>query len=138
MLCAMALTAGLCVLLGVWPSLLYRLLPVAVDYQPYTAGHVFETLELLLGAGLGFFVLGSAMRAMPLVTRDFDRVYRALGRAIATGAGGAASRGAAGLEALAYRVVTGTPSMPRAVGPPIGYAVLTALVALGLLLAVLT
>jgi multicomponent Na+:H+ antiporter subunit D len=138
MLCAMALTAGLCVLLGVWPSLLYGLLPVAVDYQPYTGGHVFETIELLLGAALGFFALGSAVRAKALVTRDFDRVYRALGRAVATGAGGAVSRGAAGLEALAYRVVAGRPSVPRAVAPPVGYAILTVLVVLGLLLTFLT
>jgi multicomponent Na+:H+ antiporter subunit D len=138
MRCAMALTAGLCVLLGVWPSLLYRLLPVAVDYQPYTAGHVFETLELLLGAALGFFVLGGAVRATSLVTRDFDRVYRALGRAVAAGAGGAVSRGAAGLEALAYRVVAGRAAVPRAIAAPVGYAVLTALVALGLLLSFLT
>src|SRR5688572_13563469 len=73
MIVAMALTAGLCALLGVWPSLLYRLLPVAVGYEPYTASHVFEVLELLLGAALGFLVLGSAMRATSLVTRDFDR-----------------------------------------------------------------
>jgi multicomponent Na+:H+ antiporter subunit D len=138
MICAMALTAGLCVLLGVWPSLLYRLLPVAVDYQPYTAGHLFETLELLLGAALGFLVLGSAVRATSMVTRDFDRAYRALGRAVAAGAGGAVSRGAAGLEALVYRVVAGPPAMPRAITPPVGYAVLTALVALGVLLAALT
>jgi multicomponent Na+:H+ antiporter subunit D len=138
MLSAMTLTAGLCVLLGVWPSLLYGLLPVAVDYQPYTAGHVFETLELLLGAALGFFALGSAVRANALVTRDFDRVYRALGHAVATGAGGAVSRGAAGLEALAYRVVAGSRSMPRTVAPPVGYAILTVLVVLGLLLTFLS
>jgi multicomponent Na+:H+ antiporter subunit D len=138
MLVAMTLTAGLCVLLGVWPSLLYRLLPVAVDYDPYTAPHVFETLELLLGAALGFLVLGSAVRATSLVTRDFDGVYRALGRAIAEGAGGGVSRAAAGMEALAYRVVAGTPRAARAITPPVGYAVLTALIALGLLLTFLT
>jgi multicomponent Na+:H+ antiporter subunit D len=135
MILGMALTAALCVVLGVWPSLLYRLLPFAVDYQPYTAGHVFETLEVLLGAALGFSLVGRAVRATSTVTRDFDRVYRALGRVIADGAGGAISRGAAGLEALVYRVVADAPAAQRAVVPPVGYAVLTALLAVGILLA---
>jgi multicomponent Na+:H+ antiporter subunit D len=138
MILGMALTAGLCVLLGVWPSLLYRLLPFAVDYEPYTAGHVFDTFELLLGAALGFLLLGTAVRATSAVTRDFDRLYRALGHAIADGAGSAVSRGAAGLEALAYRVVAVAPAAPGAVVPPVGYAVLTALLAAGLLLVFLT
>jgi multicomponent Na+:H+ antiporter subunit D len=137
MIWAMSLAAALCLLLGVWPSLLYRLLPFAVDYRPYTPGHVFETLEVLLGAALGFLVLGSAVRAKAMVTRDVERAYRALGRAIALGAGGALSRGAAALEALADRLVTDTPAAPRALAPPVGYAVLTALVALGILLAFL-
>ncbi|HUF92542.1 MAG TPA: Na(+)/H(+) antiporter subunit D [Candidatus Limnocylindria bacterium] len=137
MIWAMSLAAALCLLLGVWPSLLYRLLPFAVDYRPYTPGHVFETLEVLLGAALGFVVLGSAVRAKAMVTRDFDRAYRALGRAIALGAGGVLSRGAATLEALAYRLVAGAPAAPRALAQPVGYAVLTALVAIGILLAFL-
>jgi hypothetical protein len=117
---------------------LYRLLPFAVDYEPYTAGHVFDTFELLLGAALGFLLLGTAVRATSAVTRDFDRLYRALGHAIADGAGSAVSRGAAGLEALAYRVVAVAPAAPGAVVPPVGYAVLTALLAAGLLLVFLT
>ncbi len=137
MIWAMSLAAALCLLLGVWPSLLYRLLPFAVDYRPYTAGHVFETLEVLLGAALGFLVLGSAVRAKAMVTRDFDRAYRALGRAVALGAGDALSRGGAALEALAYRLVAVEPAAPRALALPVGYAVLTALVALGILLAFL-
>jgi multicomponent Na+:H+ antiporter subunit D len=138
MIVGMGLSAALCVLLGVWPSLLYRLLPFAVDYQPYTAGHVFETLEMLLGAALGFLLLGTAVRATSMVTRDVDRVYRALGHAVADGAGGAVTRAAGRLEALAYRVVAVAPAAPRAVVPPVGYAVLTALLAVGLLLVFLT
>ena len=53
---AMIIFAGLCILLGVFPELLYPLLPYTVEYQPYTAGKVLFYLQLLLFSGLAFFV----------------------------------------------------------------------------------
>jgi len=43
---AMGLTAVLCVGIGIFPQLLYGILPFEVDYQPYTAQHILNTLEL--------------------------------------------------------------------------------------------
>ena len=44
-------------LVGGGGGLLYGLLPYPVDYVPYTADHVVTQLQLLLFAGLAFFVL---------------------------------------------------------------------------------
>ena len=48
MIAALAVGGFLCTLLGVYPDLLYRYLPFAVLWKPYTAGHVMEMTQLLL------------------------------------------------------------------------------------------
>ena len=75
---AMLLFAAACILLGCFPGLLYPLLPFPVDYVPYTASHVVTQLQLLLFAGLAFFVMLSQMERMLTVTLDFDWFYRVL------------------------------------------------------------
>ncbi len=57
MMLAMAMTAFLCVFLGVFPSTLYGLLPYDVKYEPYTFAHVVEQLQLLVFALLAFALL---------------------------------------------------------------------------------
>jgi multicomponent Na+:H+ antiporter subunit D len=58
MLIAMGVSAALCIAIGIYPDPLYALLPDAnVDYIPYTVGHVFTQLQLLLFAVLAFVVL---------------------------------------------------------------------------------
>jgi len=57
MLVAMGLTAAACVLIGVFPALLYGYLPNVVDYAPYTVRHVMATLGLLGFTSFGFFLL---------------------------------------------------------------------------------
>jgi multicomponent Na+:H+ antiporter subunit D len=54
---AMGAAALICVFLGIYPEPLYRLLPHAVDYVPYTAFHVVSILELLMFGALAFTVL---------------------------------------------------------------------------------
>lgn len=72
----MALTAGICIAIGVYPALLYNLLPFAVDYQPYTAPHVIETMQLLIFTGFGFWLLISKLGGEATITLDTDWVYR--------------------------------------------------------------
>jgi multicomponent Na+:H+ antiporter subunit D len=72
----MALTAGICIAIGVYPALLYNLLPFAVDYQPYTVSHVIETMQLLIFTGLGFWLLISKLGGEATITLDTDWVYR--------------------------------------------------------------
>ena len=57
MLLAMGLTAGMCILLGVFPSVLYQWLPYAMEFHPYTFDHTITQLQLLFFAMLAFTVL---------------------------------------------------------------------------------
>ncbi|MFP4203269.1 MAG: Na(+)/H(+) antiporter subunit D [Opitutales bacterium] len=82
MTAAMAATAVLCILIGIFPGPLYQLLPYAVDYQPYTSYHISETLLLLLAAGLGFALLRNKLAPNEAVNLDLDRLYRVGGRAV--------------------------------------------------------
>ncbi|HEY9079960.1 Na(+)/H(+) antiporter subunit D [Magnetovibrio sp.] len=75
---AMVLFAFLCIWLGVQPGPLYALLPYPTAYEPYTTAHVYEMLQLLLYAGLAFFVLLPLMKRKLTITLDFDWFYRKL------------------------------------------------------------
>ncbi len=76
MLVAMGLAAAACILIGVFPALLYSYLPYLVDYAPYTARHVFDTLGLLGFTALGFFMLLTHLDPEPSVSLDTDWFYR--------------------------------------------------------------
>lgn len=81
MLLAMGVTAALCIGLGVYPQPLYAILPYAVDYRPYTDGHVLTQMQLLLFSALAFTVLmrtGIYPPEMRAVNLDFDWTYRRL------------------------------------------------------------
>lgn len=76
---AMIITAALCVIVGVFPDLLYSLLPYDVDYQPYTFDHVLVQLQLLLFALLAFVVLmktGIHPHEVRATNIDSDVFYR--------------------------------------------------------------
>jgi len=75
---AMVLFSFLCIWMGVQPGPLYALLPFPTDYEPYTSAHVYEMLQLLLYAGLAFFVLLPLMKRKLTITLDFDWFYRKL------------------------------------------------------------
>ena len=76
MLVAMGLAAAACVLIGVFPTLLYSHLPYPVDFVPYTARHVVDTLGLLGFTALGFFLLLKQLDPEPIVSLDTDWFYR--------------------------------------------------------------
>jgi multicomponent Na+:H+ antiporter subunit D len=81
MLIAMAITAFLCIFIGIVPGPLYALLPFAVDYQPYTTMHVITQLQLLMFSALAFTVLmrtGLYPPELRSVNLDFDWIYRRL------------------------------------------------------------
>jgi multicomponent Na+:H+ antiporter subunit D len=76
---AMILTAAGCVIIGVFPDLLYSLLPYEIDYQPYTFDHVLVQMQLLLFALLAFVFLMKTGVHPPEVRAtniDTDVVYR--------------------------------------------------------------
>jgi multicomponent Na+:H+ antiporter subunit D len=87
MLIAMALTAFLCIAIGVYPAPLYAILPFPVDFAPYTASHVITQLQLLMFSALAFAVLmrtGLYPPELRSVNLDSDWLYR---RALPAGIG---------------------------------------------------
>ena len=74
----------LCIFIGCYTPYLYKMLPypgLAAEYHPYTAYHVFETLQILLFTGLGFFLLLKKLVPDPTISLDMDWFYRKGGRA---------------------------------------------------------
>lgn len=81
MLIAMCIAAGLCILVGTWPAVLYGLLPWDVDYVPYTYPHVLVQLQLLLFSALAFAWLkltGIYPPELHSVNLDAEWIYRRL------------------------------------------------------------
>jgi multicomponent Na+:H+ antiporter subunit D len=133
MLVAMGLAAIACVAIGVFPGLLYRLLPHPVDYAPYTLAHVTSTLGLLGFTALGFFLLLKQLDPERTVSLDTDWFYRrgaALLLAVARGPLARLERGFVGeiYEFVLRRPVLGVASLLRKVD---GVVVDPALVGIG-------
>lgn len=81
MTAAMAVTAFLCILIGSYTPYLYDKLPYPVAYDPYTAAHVSETMQILLFTALGFFLLLKKLQPEAKISLDLDWVYRKGGAA---------------------------------------------------------
>jgi len=92
MLFAMGIAAGLCILTGSWPALLYGLLPWEAGYLPYTYPHVIVQVQLLLFSALAFAWLklsGVYPAELRSVNLDADWLYRRLGLRLSVAAVGA-------------------------------------------------
>ena len=79
MLFAMGIAALICIFNGVWPWLLYGLLPFPVTYEPFTATHVLAQSQLLLFSALAFAWLklsGLYPPELKGVNIDADWIYR--------------------------------------------------------------
>ena len=76
MLVAMGLAAAACILIGVFPGLLYDHLPNDLEYHPYTLQHVTATLGMLCFTALGFFLLLKQLDPEPKISLDTDWFYR--------------------------------------------------------------
>ena len=57
MIIAMIIASGLCILIGVFPSFFYEILPHQIQYQPYDFSHVVGQLQLLTFAAFAFICL---------------------------------------------------------------------------------
>ena len=97
---AMFIFAFLCLFLGIYPQPLYALLPFAVNYEPYTAAHLVAQFQLLLFAGLAFFVMLPLMKRTLTISLDFDWFYRYLFKTLSMSLIQQASRLGSQLESL--------------------------------------
>lgn len=107
MLLAMGASAALCLGIGIFPGLLYHLLPFDVDYHPYTTGHVLGQYQLLLCAALAFTMLvrtGLYPKETPSTNLDWDFFYR---RALPAGIARLSAAGAWARAGLLRAVDTG-------------------------------
>ena len=104
MLVAMGLAAFLCIFNGVYPWLLYPLLPHEVNYHPYSLTHVVTQTQLLFFSALAFTYLklsGIYPPELRSVNLDADWFYRkGLRRLIRT-----ATWSLNGINAWTHRVV---------------------------------
>lgn len=79
MLWAMYIAAALCVVIGVFPELLYQLLPYQTDYTAYDSTHVLAQLQILFFSALAFVWLnlkGIYPPELPSVNLDVEWTYR--------------------------------------------------------------
>lgn len=115
----MGLAAAICVAIGVYPALLYNLLPFTVDYHPYTGRHIIETLQLLAFTALGFWWLTKKLGGEAFITLDTDWFYRRPARLAFTVFVALPSRLFASVERAAAQVVCW---VTRLSANPVGYA----------------
>jgi len=79
---AMGTVALLNLAIGLFPDLLYDLLPFGVDYQAYSLGKVLEKTQILVFTGLGFWLVLHKLGAKSMIILDTDWLYRRLPQAI--------------------------------------------------------
>lgn len=85
---AMLGTAGLCIIIGIWPGLLYALLPYPTSYIAYDLTNVVTALVVLGAAALFFFTIGKkVLEPHDVPQRDFDLLYRKVCNGICLAAG---------------------------------------------------
>jgi multicomponent Na+:H+ antiporter subunit D len=81
MLIGMGLAAFLCIFIGIFPGVLYNILPLSGEYHPYTMGHVVWSFQILLFTALAFFLLLERVKPKEALNLDTDWFYRKGARA---------------------------------------------------------
>jgi multicomponent Na+:H+ antiporter subunit D len=109
MVAAMVVTAGLNLLIGVWPRLLYDLLPAPVTYEAYTAYKLSEVVQLLTFTALAFWLLVKKLGTEPTITLDTDWLYRTTPSRVAVLTTAVGAR----VESARESVVAGARRLPR-------------------------
>ena len=72
----MTLGAIGCLAVGLFPGILYHYLPYEVHSNPFTASHIFQTLQLLLGTTIAFLIAKKILEPHEGTTLDTDWIYR--------------------------------------------------------------
>jgi multicomponent Na+:H+ antiporter subunit D len=76
MVVAMAVAAFFCTIMGVAPGLLYAHLPYEVHWDPWTAPHVMEAVQMLLFTFFVFYLFIPKLGGQPTISMDTDVLYR--------------------------------------------------------------
>lgn len=74
---AMIIIASLSILVGIYPKILFSILPHApADYHAYTLSHIIGVFQLFLSAGLVFVLAKGVFAPHSWIILDFDYFYR--------------------------------------------------------------
>ena len=76
MLIAMGMTALLCIVTGVYPRVLYDILPFNATYSPYRLSPVSAMLQVLIFSGLAYSVFMDRLYGERSISLDTDWFYR--------------------------------------------------------------
>ncbi|MFQ5588543.1 MAG: Na(+)/H(+) antiporter subunit D [Nitrospiria bacterium] len=76
MLWGMRILAGICIVFGVFPDLLYALLPYPMDYHPYTLAHLVKAFQYMGFTLLIFIVFLKKLTPENYISLDTDYIYR--------------------------------------------------------------
>lgn len=79
MLIGMGILAFLCIFMGVYPKILYDMLPYPVEYVPFTLTRVFSITQMFIFTFLGFWLLRKLVRGYASYVLDTDWVIRITG-----------------------------------------------------------
>ncbi|OPX64266.1 MULTISPECIES: Na(+)/H(+) antiporter subunit D [unclassified Methanoregula] len=86
---AMLGTAALCIIIGIFPGLLYAILPASTTYAAYDMAHVLSAVLVLGAAALFFFTVGrKVLEPHDVPVRDFDLLYEEACHAVCSAARG--------------------------------------------------
>ena len=80
MLIGMGILAFLCIFLGVFPKILYDLLPYPVEFVPFTVTRVFSITQMFIFSFLGFWILRKLVRGYSSYVIDTDWFVRIPGQ----------------------------------------------------------
>ncbi|MFH1760976.1 MAG: proton-conducting transporter membrane subunit, partial [bacterium] len=105
MLVAMGFTAFLCIFTGIFPKVLYNLLPNPVHFHPYEPFKVVAMLQLLLLTAAAFWVFKNKLGGEATVSMDTDWFYRKGGRLFAVFCAGPLSAIRSNIQVLFSKVV---------------------------------
>ncbi|MBW1715877.1 MAG: Na(+)/H(+) antiporter subunit D [Deltaproteobacteria bacterium] len=76
MLVAMGMAAFLCIFTGIYPKILYNILPYPVHYHPYTTSNVVAMMQLLLLTAGAFWLYIDKLGGEATISVDTDWFYR--------------------------------------------------------------
>jgi multicomponent Na+:H+ antiporter subunit D len=72
----MAVVAFFCILHGIYPTHLYKLLPYPVHWNPFTTHHLVETVQILVFTFVGFWIMRKVLKPKAKIALDLDWFYR--------------------------------------------------------------
>ena len=113
MLIAMGMAAFLCIFTGVYPKILYAILPYPVLYHPYTSSHVVGMMQLLLLTAAAFWLYIDKLGGEATVSVDTDWFYRKPGMLFLWFVAHPLQNLRLGLQGLLSRVVADTVSLSK-------------------------